>query len=461
MKWIVSRLVLVFALVSSRADARMMQHLDLSGLLLYSDSVVIADRVGPSPTTPVDQGRTRYRVTRVLRGPIKVATEVEVWDSLYEKTSNTVILFLDAKHELVISGLRAFENGKLLRFEQWNNPGGWTAVPQGEDPQDQWRTTPQLDLAGFERALAAAAKRIDAFEAAKQLTDVTKRRAALLALFAPPGGARGGGGFYHDELAERARVFLGGAGDIEGALMITLRDRSHFLYGVEFATVPQLLAFVGDIKRDLDVRVAAIATARESFHIIDDDANIAALIKLIDDPAAIVRAEAIQVAASMTDMMSSDKAEQKRINATRVKVRSVLAKKVATETDPIALAALAEAFTDVFKTSVPANKGPALVGRARVAGDGINVDLRCLKSVRAKDMKLLATSTSTGVTMEVGAINIWLHCGTGNGIGGGQPTPFAAGNYTLTVEVGTKPTPIKVPVGTLSVDANHEMRIAP
>ncbi len=450
-------IIVLVVLSASRADAKMMVHYDLAGLLRQSDSVVIADRIGPSP---IDPDRTRYRVARSLLGAIKVATDVDVFDSLYDKTTPKAVLFLDAKRELVSSGLRAIENGKVFRFEQFENPGGWHAVPQGPDPQDMWRGGPQLDLPGFERALAAALARVTAFEDAKAERDPAKRRAAVLALFAPPGGRPAGPGFYVDRLAEDARQLLAGAGDVEGALQVALRDRSGAWRRRDFAPLPQLLALAADTTRDLDIRVEALVTVQGSFAVVDDAAGLRAIVALVDDPSPRVRTAAIDAGARLTEISSSDAQTTKRIATLRAQLAASLTKRFATEQDPTVLAAIVATFQDTFKRPLPPRKtGPALVARTTAAGQTIDVDIRCIKPTRAKDMKLVATAN--GVAHSVDAFNIALHCGDGTGVGGGGGTALAPGRYALTVELGTKPAPTTLALGTLVVGADLEFRVVP
>jgi hypothetical protein len=131
------RLVLVLAVVlaTRRADAKMMEHYDLAGLVLRSESIAIVDRVAPG----------RYHVVARLRGSIATGIELALEDSLYDFPTGTdarMYAFLAKRgigYELVPSGLRIVVNGTVNRYEQHNNPGGWSVVPQGKDPSDQWQ----------------------------------------------------------------------------------------------------------------------------------------------------------------------------------------------------------------------------------------------------------------------------------------------------------------------------------
>jgi hypothetical protein len=454
--WLSIPILFAMLFATPRADAAMMLHYDLAGLLLQSDAVVVAERVGPSPGKP---GRARFHVLRVLRGTAVVGADVDIYDSLFSTDGKTldreIVLFLDKTGELVSSGMRVSVGGKVFRFEQRRNPGGWEMVPQGEDPIDMWRTTPQLDVAGLERAITAAGKRLDAFAAARLERDPAKRRAAALALFAPPGATRGCcRGFYEDRLAEEATRMLAAAGDVEGALLVGLRNRAG-TRSRDFAPVADLLAIARDPRRAIELRITALANARN--RMTDDDASLRAVLPFIDDLDPRMRAAAAETGAMLTQV-SSDAAFDRRIAAFKAELAKVLAKRFASETETNVLVAIAAVYTDTWKRPLPPRKGgPAQFASARVEGTTVDVDIRCITPIRATDMRVLATSG--GVTTPIGAVNIWLHCGAENGVSGGVFKPLAAGRYDLTVELATVPKPTALPLGTLVVDANHDMRV--
>lgn len=122
---------------AGRAEAKMMEHLDLAGLVLSSDAVVIAKRTAAAKTA---DGSVHYTVVRSLRGKLAPGADVLAWDELYglgdmHAIDAEVLLFVQGDR-LVSSGVRVFEHNQAFRFEQWNNPGGWQRVPQGKDPDD-------------------------------------------------------------------------------------------------------------------------------------------------------------------------------------------------------------------------------------------------------------------------------------------------------------------------------------
>ena len=150
--------VVVCSLVAE-AHAALMQHTDLPGLVLQSESIVVADRTA-RPDRP-----SLYTVTRTLRGDITIGTRLELEDGLYDLdgVDPSVVLFLErieGRLYIVSSGVRVTKDGKVYRFEQWANPGGWARVPELDGSHTQ------LDRAGFERAITAALRVADTLAAA-------------------------------------------------------------------------------------------------------------------------------------------------------------------------------------------------------------------------------------------------------------------------------------------------------
>jgi len=139
-----------------------MPHRDLAGLVMESDAVVVAERVSVEhPARYSEIGH--YRVERALFGTMAKGMEVAVEQSLYatgrHNLDKRAVLFL-VKGELVPSGMRVIEGGKVFRFEQFDNPGGWGMVPQGHDPQDNWQAgVAAVDLPTFEREVSDAVAR--------------------------------------------------------------------------------------------------------------------------------------------------------------------------------------------------------------------------------------------------------------------------------------------------------------
>lgn len=341
----------------SLADASMMRHYDLAGLISQSEAVVVADR------SPTRRARTSsYIVKATLRGTLAVGTKIELDDEIYRTNGHTidarVVVFLqrrDAVWQIVPSGLRVFEAGKAYRFEQHNNPGPYVMVPQGSDPQDTWGTdVAQLDLLGLERAIGDAAKRIDAVAAAGNEHDAMKRRAALLALFpAAAAKARRPVGFYTDRLAERARAILVAAGDLEGALRIELVDRSPHRTDT-YGAMPDLVAIANDARRGDDLRVVAISLVDRNSGLYREPATVRAMIALINDPSPRVRGAAIHAAVQPASTMVSDPAGQRALQVLVAEAERALATRYAVENDLGVRSAISDAFEYQLRKPLPA-----------------------------------------------------------------------------------------------------------
>jgi hypothetical protein len=293
---------------ATSARAAAMEHYDLAGLVAQSDAVVVA--------TPALVAH-RYRVEQVLYGKASVGAvlELDLDRLLYALPpalpGEKVVVFLNGG-QVVSSGLRVINGGQVFRFEQWDNPGGWTLVPQGPDPQDNWRgDVAQLDRAGFERALDVATRRVAALAAAEAEPDRAKRRAALLAVLAvpAPGGAHASGpGFYRDVLAERVEGRLLKDDDLEAALLAMMRDASHYirvdvdpLRAVDLARSPD---------KDPGLRVAALEAIAESSVTFANEAVMTRVIKLFADPTPAVRAAAVVTAARVRQWGGGDRRDQ-------------------------------------------------------------------------------------------------------------------------------------------------------
>lgn len=445
-----------------RAEAAMMSHYDLSGLLLQADAVVIADRIGSAPS---GQGEAlgQYRVVRSLRGSRKPGEVVAVYDRGYATTGHAIdaraVLFLDThdgQPQLVASGLRVLEAGKVWRFEQHSNPGPYVMVPQGKDPVDQWGLGgAQLDLAGLERAIAAAQQRIDALAAAKSIADPAKRRAAVLALFTV--GARSTG-FYVDLLAARARTQLAAAGDLEGALLVDLRDHGATFRADDFAKLPDLVALARDPARAASVRVAALHVAGRGFGLASDLASARAIAALIDDPDPDVRAAAISAAATPAQTTMGDRAKQAQLDAEVARIRTAVARRFATEQEPGVLAAILAAYDSSFRKPPPSRTtGPRLVAIAELTADYLDVDVFCVRPSRVTDSAVIVTSGATRVP--TGGVNVHVRCTGSTSTGGGSGAP-PVGRYGLAVELAVAGAgKVTLPLGTLIVEPSGERRL--
>jgi hypothetical protein len=458
-----SALVLLATLfVPAAAGAAMMEHYDLAGLVMQSDSIVVAQR------TASHEGTSRYQVTRVLRGPLKADAQIEVYDSLYVTTGRSidpgVFLFLkrdsDGKPYLVSSGMRVTEQGRVFRFEQHSNPGGFAMVPQGRDPEDNWQAgVTAVEVPSFERALAAATKRVDDLAAAQSQSDATKRRAAMLALLPPPGTRAPVSGFYSDALVHAVEAALADAGDLEGALLASLRDRSPPDRPGAFGKLPDLVASAQDPARPLDVRIAAVAAIEGHLDFFGSAVAVRALNALLADPAARLRSAAAFALAHVSDWSSSDSKEQAQVTRLARETRASLEARFVVEQDNGALFALAAAFRD---RALPARRGgPPVAVRGHVERSYVNVEVRCLQAGhRFADGKV--TAILNGATAPIPGFNVSYSCGhDGEGSATSAPdAPLPAGSYQVAVEMKIDKKPVTLPLGMLVSDGNGEMTLS-
>jgi hypothetical protein len=442
--------VIVLARAPRTAAAKPMPHRDLAGLVMESDAVVVAERVSVEhPKQYSEIGH--YRVERALFGTTAQGAEVAVEQSLYatggHNLDKRVVLFL-SKGELVPSGLRVIEGGKLFRFEQFNNPGGWAIVPQGRDPQDNWQAgVTAVDLPTFEQEVTDAVARVNGLATARAIADRATRRAAMLALLVPAGGPHAVGGFYVDELARSIERELVKAGDLDGALLAFARDRSA-LPAYAFENAADLVAAATDAKRPIELRLAAIQAIGSGPGLVGDARGTHAMLAQLGDPSPVVRAAVVAVVAPR-HAVSSDAKEQAAFAALEREQRAALLKLFATETDTDVVFAL----LDALDQPTGRRGGPDVVAHADLFGDDIRLAVRCVRP----DVKVTATRL---VGPDVPGARIELTCGDHvvNGLGGTAPAKVAAGRHPLAVEVtlasGTTTT---LALGTLVANRDGEL----
>jgi hypothetical protein len=431
-----------------------MEHYDLAGLVAQSDAVVVAT---------AEPAAHRYRVEQVLHGKSTVGSvlELDLDRLLYPlppaSPGDTWVVFLNGGH-VVSSGLRLITGGQVFRFEQWDNPGGWRMVPQGPDPQDNWRGgVPQLDRPGFDRALVAAVRRVAALGAALAEPDGQKRRSALLAVLAvrAPGSARASGpGFYRDLVAERVEARLLQDGEVEAALLATMRDASHYIR-VDVDPL-RAVGIAQAVDKDPALRVAALEAVAESAAFFANQAVMTHVIALSADPAPAVRAAAVVTAARARQWGGGDRKDEAVIRKLVRQVNARLAALAIKETSPQVLYAIAE---QEDHRVLGRRGGSAIVAQAHLSRGFVSVDVICLRRVRLGGGKVVATGPSGAESID--AIKINLRCGdTSSGLSGGVVKPLPAGRYALSVEVTVNRKPETAALGTLEVSADGEQRVA-
>lgn len=471
-RWFVV-LVLAVALTvrASVAQAKMMEHFDLGGLVAQSEAVVIADRIGAGAPGGNGEPTTRYKIVKVLRGAI-ADTAVDVWDQIYRTNGHAidarVVMFLARHHKqwfIVPSGLRVIERGGVFRFTQQRNPGPYEMVHQGHDPEDQWgKSDVQLDLAGLEQAIAAAGRRVDALAAAGKLTDVAKRRAAVLAVFAPPAIPGPGPGFYADVLARDARALLATQGDLEGALLVDARDRTEPWQRRDFAALLDLVAYAKEAKYPADLRALAIGAISRHGRYWNDAATVRMVIAQLDDPDPRVRAAACDAAARLANVSASDPAQRKLLAQLVAETRAAIARRFAIETDNRVLHAFAKAYEHQLRAPLPPRTAlPLVAARARIDGAWLLVDVQCLRpKIRITKGKVIATHN--GKSDDVKTFSVAWHCRDerAGGVQTKDPAvPLATGRYALAVELVVDQVTVQLPLGELESDAHAAMELVP
>jgi hypothetical protein len=454
MRWI-GLCALVCSLFAGDARAAMMAHYDLAGLALESDAIVIATR------TPSANRTSTYRVTRALRGPIAAGTDLVLDDGLYAIAGHAVepevVVFLHRADAggwyITSSGLRVVEGGKVFRFEQWDNPGGFTMVPQGHDPADQWHAPgAPIDRATFDRELAVAVARADAVAAVLAITDPARRRAAALALLSPVGASRPSMGFYRDEVAARVAAGLAAAGDLAGALDAVARDRSGIAWRAPLAPSAALIAVAQDPTAPVARRAEALRALRGGA-LFADAIGVAAALTLVDDPEAAVRAAAVGAVASVWAWSGGDPAQAARNRTLRRQVARALARRFAVEQDGAVLAAIAAAHRG---RALPPRRGaPPIAATATIIADALHVEATCLRRARAQHPQLFADGAPTSGWVSV-------TCGRDQFGGGDGVAPiWTAGPHRLELHLLVDRAPVVVPLGTLTADATGELTLAP
>ncbi len=261
--------LLLAVLAPAVAPAAPMDHYDLASLWFEAQQVVLADEVSHQYQLAEWNETTTYDVTKVWKGTLEVGARIEVFDDTYDLTLEPTwdtsdpqnlrqipapdrepraILFLVPapprlvdEHRMtpeglwmkVPSGMRVVADGKVYRFEQWNNPGPYQPVPQGATIDDGLegsleRVAP-VDLQTFERLLTEATVRAVRCTAALALPGPEPRNAALLALLPPartfpPRERPHAMGFPRDALAQRLQQAIAESGDVDDFLEAMGRD---------------------------------------------------------------------------------------------------------------------------------------------------------------------------------------------------------------------------------------------
>lgn len=323
-------LVLASWLAPSPASAALLPTHDLASLAYLAEHVVRATRTGERPGAH-GSTITLLRVDHVYSGALERGATIELDLGLYglevdpfdrgskrPAPGDPVVLFLaraprstgaaSAEPELYVvsSGMRVLIDGRVHRFEQWSNPGGFRPVPQVREPCDRSAAgscEEPVSFGPFERDLSAALERSKL--AREALASSTTSVAALLDWIGPAESAAERrsivlGGYVVDEIAARASELVGERATLSELLEGVARARSRGL-----STKTPLVRFrredfakvASSRSRSVRERVAALDLLADGWFPGDEPsaAAIAAFAPLLDDPEAGVRAAVIPV----------------------------------------------------------------------------------------------------------------------------------------------------------------------
>jgi hypothetical protein len=353
------------ALGTRTASAAAMHHTDLASLWFLAPVVVEAEEVSHQFEGAEWNETTTYRVTRTWKGDLEPDARIEVFDDTYrleleptwddadpagprrvaapERDTTRVYLFLEPAPARLIeegrstreglwqkvpSGMRIVAGGGVYRFEQWNNPGAYQPVPQGEDPDDALVGTleanPQpIDPATFEGQLQRAKARAELCATALALENVPLRNTTLLALLParrtfPPRERPRPGGFPADLLSRRLREEIARSGDVDAYLEAMGRDVVEawgsfddrtFVEPDRVGRSEELLAAALDAGRALHQRDAALRVLGNNVNgSLDEEAQRSWLERvgvLLGDPSPWIRAAAVEAVGSWLSLVEA------------------------------------------------------------------------------------------------------------------------------------------------------------
>ncbi|MBS2013605.1 MAG: hypothetical protein JST00_11995 [Deltaproteobacteria bacterium] len=309
---LVAAVVAVVTLLLPRgAHALLMPHYDLDSLALASDAVVAATKVGERKVDEYTT-MTTLRVTRVYASTVakelEVGATIELGYSLYsfgppwgydrgervpEVAPEMVFFIAHPKDQagtgvtepawfVVSSGMRIFMDGRLHRFVQMNNPGGFNPVP-GERPRG---SKTAFDRAGFDVALERAIARAAETRALLAEPASAARTARLVALARDPHPFDRG----EDLLGARIIVALGQAKDVDAVLDARAGAPRVAAFGLDHGIALDPLLDAADHATPLARRLAALALIEGMGFELGNKANIGPkLAKLLDDPERSIR----------------------------------------------------------------------------------------------------------------------------------------------------------------------------
>lgn len=382
----------VATLFAAPAHARWMPHFDLTGLVLESEAVVLATRV--STRSPARYQRLdSFRVTRAVTGSLRVGDTVEVDTALYNTQSlqpainNDAVLFLQRldpaqpnSWHIVSSGYRVSSGGSAYRFVQFNNPGGFDAVPQGADPDDvrsPSQPSTAISWTAMTQALDRAALRASQVRAL-EAQGAAAPRATLLALLGPAPDAtslllqeRSGPGFYRDVVGERVAQLFAARQDVAGVMAVAVRSQGDEEGYARVPSVPSaaLWTLVDDRAQPAELRAAALRSIEANSLLTT--ALVQRFALHLRDTSPLVRLGAARELMRRRDGFGSERGDAARLRAVRVAVDAALGEYVPREGDPVARYAL---FIAGLSTPSPlGNRAPREAFFATVRGRTVQI----------------------------------------------------------------------------------------
>lgn len=309
---LVAAVVAVVTLLLPRgAHALLMPHYDLDSLAVASDAVVAATKVGERKVDEYTT-MTTLRVTRVYasKAPneLAVGATIELDYSLYSfgppwgydrgervpEVAPEMVFFLAHPKDqagpggkqpawfVVSSGMRIFMDGRLHRFVQMNNPGGFNPAP-GEGPSGS--KTP-FDRAGFDGALERAIARAAETRALLAEPASIERTARLVALARDPYALERG----EDLLGARIIVALGQAKEVDAVLDARAGAPRVAAFGLQHSIALDPLLDAADHATPLARRLAALALLEGMWFELSNKADVGPkLARLLEDPERSIR----------------------------------------------------------------------------------------------------------------------------------------------------------------------------
>jgi len=359
--------------------ARMMYHYDLASLALMSDHVVLAERGPERPLTEWTKAG-KYTIKKVYRGSLKVGQEIEVFDSgLYNISGKggpwprrkpltldpETVLFLQDRENpqrslrwlpgtlrfsIVSSGMRVLSEGKVYRFIQMSNPGGFEPVPQGRDPDDcrlgELSGAP-VGLEQFESDLGRAIARVERLQAALEKPHTPKRAEELIGLVGPPndrlplgtGRTPSMGGFYADAVLARILETFKFSNDMAGYVDAAARAWGWAQWPLRRGP-PGILQIAIDRGQPLRRRVFALWLLEENWR--DTPKQLDRLKAILEDPAYEVRAATVNVLGRALHVQYLNR-RQNRVSHSQPMLE-VLAQRWRSERDPFVRTLVARAL---------------------------------------------------------------------------------------------------------------------